>query len=94
MKVKTSSGRKIVEDSSMPRRVISLTEMTAPSDEYLMSWTKLAASGGRVSRMACGSTMRKKVWAGERPRTCAASRWPFGTAWMPARYASAMKADE
>lgn len=25
----------------MPRRVISPTEITAPSDEYLMSWTKL-----------------------------------------------------
>ena len=43
----------------MPRRVISLTEITAASEENLISCTKLAASGGRVARTACGSTMRR-----------------------------------
>ena len=50
MKVKISSGRNVEEDSSMPRRVTSETEMTAASEEYLMSCTKLAASGGNVAR--------------------------------------------
>ncbi len=85
MKVKISSGRKVEDDSSMPRRVISLTEITAPSEENLISCTKFEASGGSVMRIACGSTMRRKLWNGVSPSTCAASRWPFGTAWMPAR---------
>jgi hypothetical protein len=58
MKVKTSRGLNIEADNSIPRRVISPTEMTAPNDEYLISCTKFAASGGRVMRTACGSTMR------------------------------------
>ena len=45
----------------MPRRVISVTEITAPSEENLMSCTKLEASGGSVSRIACGSTIRRKA---------------------------------
>ena len=85
MKVKVSSGRKLVAESSMPRLVISLTEMTAPSEENLMSCTKLEASGGRVMRIACGSTMRLNDWNGVRPSTWAASRWPLGTLWMPER---------
>src|ERR1700716_1839686 len=79
------SGRNVEDDSSMPRRVISVTEITAPSDENLINCTKFEASGGSVKRIACGRTMRRKLWNGVKPRTCAASRWPFGTAWMPAR---------
>src|SRR4029450_299913 len=85
MKGKVSSGRKLVAESSMPRRVISFTEITAPSDENLMSCTKLEASGGTVMRTACGRTMRRNDCTGLSPSTCAASRWPLGTAWMPAR---------
>src|SRR5262245_50357060 len=80
MNVKISKGRKVEDDSSMPRRVISLTEITAPSDENLMSCTKLEASGGKVIRIACGSTMRRKDCTGVSPSTCAASRCPLGTA--------------
>ena len=42
-------------------------------------------SGGNVMRIACGSTIRRKDCTGDSPSTCAASRCPFGTAWMPAR---------
>ncbi len=57
MKVKISSGRKVEDDSSMPRRVTSPTDTTDASEEYLMSWTKFAARGGSTLRMACGPTM-------------------------------------
>jgi hypothetical protein len=46
-------------------------------------------SGGVMIRNACGSTMRVAVPDGI-PSERAASTWPFGTAWMPARIVSAM----
>src|SRR3954447_4799333 len=94
MKVKISSGRKVEAVRRTPWRVISGTEKTEPSEEYLISVTKLVASGGRTRRTACGSTMRVKVCQDESPTTCAASRCPAGTAWIPARNTSAMKAEE
>ena len=46
--------------------------------------------GGRMIRMAWGSTMWRKVIQGVMPTASAASRWPLWIAWMPARKTSAM----
>ena len=61
MKVKISSGLNVDDDSSIPRRVISPTDMTDAREEYLMSYTKFAASGGSTLRRACGPTIRTKL---------------------------------
>ncbi len=41
-------------------------------------------------RNACGSTMRCIDMPGDMPSERAASIWPLGTAWMPARMVSDM----
>ena len=46
-------------------------------------------NGGMTIRKACGSTMTL-IAGGREALRAAASTWPFGTAWMPARIVSAM----
>ena len=48
--------------------------------------------GGMMTRIACGSTMRRIVWPWVMPSACAASFWPGSTARMPPRTISAMYA--
>ena len=50
----------------------------------------LLTSGGRAILKPCGATTLTKVCSGESPSERAASFCPFGTAWMPARMASAL----
>ena len=44
---------------------------------------------GMITRMACGSTMRRMVSVGDMPSDEAASVWPASTEMMPARTSSA-----
>ena len=46
--------------------------------------------GGMITRMAWGSTMRRRVWNRAMPRDWAASVWPSSTEMIPARTISAM----
>lgn len=46
--------------------------------------------GGMITRMACGSTIRRMVWKRLMPSACEASLWPSSTDWMPPRTISAM----
>ena len=46
--------------------------------------------GGTMTRMACGSTIRRIVLPGPIPNAWAASAWPRSTERMPARAISAM----
>lgn len=71
--VNISKGRKVDEDSSVALRVISGTERTDASDEYLINMTKFDASGGRLDQNACGKMILEKVCSLLRPRTFAAS---------------------
>src|SRR5947199_20405 len=48
--------------------------------------------GGMITRIACGSTMRRIVWRRVMPSACAASVWPSSTEMIPARTISAMYA--
>ena len=47
-------------------------------------------TGGMMTRMACGNTMRTKMVAGPMPSAFAARAWPGGTDRMPARITSAV----
>src|SRR5699024_9111202 len=60
------------------------------SEVSLMMMTSSLVSGGVMIRKACGRTTETIVHPGLMPRERAASTWPFGTAWMPARIVSAM----
>ena len=46
--------------------------------------------GGMMTRMACGSTMRRRIWNRVIPIDWAASVCPSSTEMMPARTISAM----
>ncbi len=48
--------------------------------------------GGMITLIACGSTMRRIVWARVMPSALAASVWPSSTEMIPARTISAMYA--
>ena len=48
--------------------------------------------GGMTMRRACGRMTRRRAVPRRSPRAAAASLWPRGTAWMPPRTFSAMKA--
>ena len=45
---------------------------------------------GMTIRIACGSTIRRIVDRSVMPSAWAASTWPRGMAWMPARKISVM----
>jgi hypothetical protein len=49
-------------------------------------------SGGSTIRNACGITIHTIARNCDIPSDRAASSWPLGTAWMPARIVSAMYA--
>ena len=57
-----------------------------------MSRISSLVSGGRMIRNACGMTIETMARLWDMPRDRAASIWPLGTAWMPARMVSAMYA--
>ena len=46
--------------------------------------------GGMITRIACGSTIRRSVCTRVMPSDCAASVWPSSTEMIPARTISAM----
>ena len=46
--------------------------------------------GGMITRIACGSTIRRMVWPHYMPSARAASSWPSSTLVSPARTISAM----
>src|SRR5882757_996575 len=48
--------------------------------------------GGMITRMACGSTIRRSAWVRDMPSALAASVWPCSTDLMPPRTISAMYA--
>ena len=50
--VNISNGLNVADDNSVALRVISGTDNTDASDEYLMSITKFDASGGRLAQNA------------------------------------------
>ena len=45
---------------------------------------------GMTIRIACGSTIFRITWLSVMPSARAASTWPRGIAWMPARKISVM----
>ena len=46
--------------------------------------------GGMITRIACGSTIRRMICRRVMPSDCAASVWPSSTEMIPARTISAM----
>ena len=46
--------------------------------------------GGMITRIACGSTIRRSVCSRDMPSDWAASVWPSSTEMIPARTISAM----
>jgi len=50
-------------------------------------------NGGTMARIACGSSTRRIDSPPPRPSAWAASNWPLGTDWIPARTASALCAE-
>ena len=64
---------------------------TAISSEVSLSIAMVSLPvGGTMTRIACGSTIRRSVFPRLMPSALAASVWPGSTAWMPARTISAM----
>ena len=69
----------------------SVVTGTAISSEVSLSIAIVSLPvGGMITRIACGSTIRRIVAAGPCPARCAASVWPGSTDRMPARTISAM----
>ena len=68
----------------------SCTPRNSTSELSLNSSTSSLVSGGTMIRNACGMTMLIIARLLDMPSDRAASRWPVGTAWMPARTVSAM----
>ena len=62
------------------------------SAESLIMAMKSLPMAGITMRTACGRTIRRIVWASVMPSAAAASRWPRGMAWIPARKISVMYA--
>ena len=56
---------------------------------FTMEITSLP-TGGMITRMACGNTMRRKMVSGRMPSASAARVCPRGTEAMPARITSAV----
>ena len=59
------------------------------AESLIMAMNSLPTAGVTM-RTACGSTMRAMMRRCVMPSAAAASRWPRGTAWMPARKISVM----
>ena len=69
---------------------ISWTPIAETSDESLSIAMKSLPIAGVTIRKACGAMIRKNVVRPVIPSDSAASVWPPGTAWMPARKISVM----
>ena len=67
--------------------------MATASEEFLVRFRYWLVIGGMITRSACGSRIRRVVWRRLSPSAAAASAWPRGTDWMPARTTSATKPD-
>jgi len=63
--------------------------MMEASEVSLKSTMNWVTSDGIMFLSACGSTTWRMVWAEESPTAVAASTWPRGTDWTPARTISA-----
>ena len=63
--------------------------ITASSDVVLSMLIVSLPNVGMMTRIACGSTMRRIVSVGDMPSEDAASIWPASTEMMPARTSSA-----
>ena len=66
--------------------------MTTTSDVVLSIEIVSLPVGGTITRIACGSTIRRRVCVRDRPSAPAASLWPGSTDWIPPRTISAMYA--
>ena len=68
------------------RTVLSITDTSVDDFTITVNWL---TSEGATMRSTCGSTMRRKTSGCDMPAESPASRWPRGTASMPARNVSA-----
>ena len=66
---------------------------TEASEVSLMMDTRLLVCGGTATLRACGRITLSTTCQNCRPSASAASVWPLGTLWMPARNTSAVKAE-
>src|SRR5215475_4939628 len=66
-----------------------VTGVYATSDVSLTIAIVSLPVGGTITRIACGSTTRRRVWLRDKPRAEAASAWPGSMDWIPARTISA-----
>ena len=64
--------------------------MTTTSEVVLSIEMVSLPVGGMITRMACGSTIRRSVWARDMPSAPAASVCPSSTDTSPPRTISAM----
>ena len=64
--------------------------MTLTSEVVLSIEMVSLPVGGMMTRIACGSTIRRMVCSRVMPSEWAASDWPSSTEMMPARTISAM----
>ena len=63
--------------------------MAAISDVVLSMLIVSLPNVGTMTRIACGSTIRRMFSVGDMPSDSAASLWPASTEMMPARTSSA-----
>ena len=61
------------------------------AESLIIAMNSLPMAGITI-RIACGRTIRRIVWRSVMPSAWAASIWPRGIAWMPARKISVMYA--
>ncbi len=66
--------------------------MTETSELSLIIAMNSLPIAGITIRTACGRTIRRNVCDSRMPSAWAASLWPRGTAWIPARKISVMYA--
>eukprot|EP01022_Parablepharisma_sp_SALTPOND_P021562 TRINITY_DN427_c3_g1_i1.p1 TRINITY_DN427_c3_g1~~TRINITY_DN427_c3_g1_i1.p1 ORF type:complete len:882 (+),score=278.44 TRINITY_DN427_c3_g1_i1:1771-4416(+) len=71
---------------------ISENWITLATEVSLIMLITSLPTGGMITRMACGSTMRRKAVRRVMPIALAASVWPLSTARMPPRTTSAVQA--
>ena len=78
--------------SAGPSTAARCTRTTLASEVFFSIEITSLPVGGMITRIACGSTIRRIVWIRDMPSDCAASDCPSATEMMPARTISAMYA--
>ncbi len=85
-----SMTSKLLDEMLLAAWISSVTPITDAIEVPLSMLMKSLPVGGMITRIACGSTIRRSVMAGVMPIDFAASVCPRSTLFRPARTISAM----